>query len=344
MSSFVTAAQLAAGPLAYAVPRVAGGIPLSQAFAPQLDPQKRRSRGLRNLKRPFPFVIPAENRKVLKLTAPGPPRNRKPMFLKRRRRPVRARRRFRRSFKRRKRTFRRRTRRGSSRRPQTRKIVLRSVSNVLKPTDASAPNILVLAPFSYGYTQGVGANQFTGDTIFIRGVRMRIQFRMATPGTTVNDVRWRMFMVKHRSNMAVGQAGTILNSTTTDTANPGAAGNQDNLHVFDSILSAWSPFVGDDITTPFDTTNCTIMKMYHGVLKSQGTTGAEPSRLVDYWFPINERWKIEDIAEANLTAPYFGKTHTFYIYLQCYDGIGAIDNTNRLGFDYVSTAYWYDIP
>jgi len=113
--------------------------------------------------------------------------------------------------------------------------------------------------------------------------------------------------------------------------------------MFDSTLAAWSPFVGDDITTPFDMSNVRIHKMYHTSLRSSGVAATLPSRLVDWWFPWRRRWVIENPTEGALAAPLFGKYSTPYLCIQCYDGVGIIDNTTDINFDFVQTAYWRNI-
>ncbi|UOF78640.1 capsid protein [Circoviridae sp.] len=309
-----------------------------------------RSFGLRNLsrKRPFqtgyyPGTKKPRTESVLRLVAPPPPRSNMARF-KPRRRFKRRPRKVRRRFKRRTRT----RRRLSKMRPAQHKMSVRTVGQNLAPGSATGPEILAFAPFSYSigtdFSQGVATDQFIGNVVYLRGVRFRGNFRMAVPGTTANDVHIRAWLFLSRYNMAVGANGTMLGVTTTDTVNPAAVQNQSNAHVFDSTLSTWSPFVGDDITTPFDMSNIVkIKRMYHLTLKSQGVAGTQPSKLVDWWFPLNMRWTIEDINEDALTAPFFGKFHTPYLYIQAYDGVGTFDATNRVQIDSAMTMYWRNI-
>ncbi len=148
--------------------------------------------------------------------------------------------------------------RRSLRRPETCKVVLRTVNQNLNATDPMAPAIYMLAPFTYGPTQGVQENQFWHNIIETVGIRMRIQFRR--PAALQRDIHIRAWLCSSRANSPAN--GIILNDSTTDTANPACTGNQTNIRMFDSTISAWSPFVGDDITTPFDMSNVRIHKMY----------------------------------------------------------------------------------
>lgn len=325
---------------------------VNKAFQDSLDVQKKRSFGLLDLsksglkrQRPFIFDLPSK-RPSLPSSRRRPIRSTRPMAFKKRRR---FRRRFRKRFKRRsrftKRGFKNRLIKTIALAAQQRKLQEGVSGFQLHPTDGSAPQILILAPYTYGLSQGVTNNDFTGNQIYLRGVRFRAALRVSNAVTSM--VKVRCWLLKSRNNSAVTANGTVMNSTTDDFANPSAGGNQNNVRQFDSAAAAYSPFVGDNITTPFDTSEVKIMKMYTTTLQTFGVAATEPVKLVDWWFPINKRWTIEDTNEEGaLTAPFFGKWNTYYLCLQCYTGIAAandIDNNNKLYLDWNMTSYWKDL-
>jgi hypothetical protein len=343
MSAFWTAAQLAAPQLGAVAEFAAPPIVLENALARDLDTRNRKSRGLKNRKRPSDVVweLSGSSKKPrLQLTGGDTV---KKVFIGKKKKMPKFKRRSRKT--RRTRSFKRKSKFASRKRRKMRKFtgtqqknISRAVNQSLKPTDANGPNILGFAPFSYGPTQGVATNQFIGNTIFLRGVRLRLCLRVVA--AVAQQIKVRAFSFFCRSNSPLGANGTLLTSATTDLVQPACVLGETNNHVFDTGLNAWSPFVGDDITSAFDTSNCRIKTMKHTTLNTYGQTATLPVKLVDWWFPVNRVWKIEDIGDGSLGNPLFGKNWTFYIYIQMYDGTGAIHNVSELNYDLGMTSYW----
>lgn len=324
MNSAYTLARLAAPQLGYAATRTLGGVPLTQAAAHNLDSSNRRSSGLKQLKRPHNEVFGyyPTKRPRLQLRAPPAPNQ---AFMRMRRTN---RRRFRRS---RRRVGRRKKKASFGRiktRPnrlqkrmlsftETNKLVLYEPDFQFIPTDGTAVQTLVIAPFSYGLSQGVATNQFIGNTIYLVGFQVYLKVYAGTDAAAQAVMaRIHQWHMTSRQQSPVGTAGSIYASTTTATAVPTAAAPNENIQMFDGT----NPYAPRNWITPFDDTNVQIKKFVKTRLQTFGQSTGKSFVEKKVWYPIGRKWQIQDAGEGAVTAPFFGKWNTHYWAMQIFVG------------------------
>jgi hypothetical protein len=276
--------------------------------------------------------------------------------------------RFKRRFRRSRRRFRRRIKRsfrrkrGGSMVKLIRRTIIRHsqqhkinqiiASQALTPTDGTAPKIFILCPQLLA-TQGTATSAQIGNKIYYRGFRVRLNMIQTTAEAPVIYVR--AWMVASKFNSPVTTAGTVMNSTTDATTNPACGASvvadEGNVKQFDSRNAASSPFVGENIYTPFDTSNARVLKMFHWKLQSFGQSTTRPSVLKDLWFPINRVCVQQDTSEtldpnaAGSEAGFF-KGNNYYFCIQIYTGLAvtdAGDATTSVTTAFEYTVYWKNL-
>lgn len=342
-------AKYGAQSLGYAAPRVLGGIPLTQAAAHNLDSANRRSAGLRQFKRPNQILGYYPNKKPrLQLTAPPPPKG--TTFRMRRvrsRRFRRGRRPIRRGRRKRKPAFGRiRTRPNRMQKrmlafTETNKVQLFEPDFQFIPTDGTAVQTLVIAPFSYNIAQGVQTNQFIGNTIYLVGFQVYMKvYAGSDAAAQAVMARIHQWHMTSRQQSPVGAGGTIYNSTTTAVVQPAAVAPNENIQMFDGP----NPYAPRDWVRTFDETNVSVRKFVKTRLQTFGQSTGKSFAEKKVWYPINRKWEIQDTLEGALTAPFFGKWHTHYWAMQIFVGdptIAAATESYQVALRV--TSYWKNV-
>lgn len=325
---------------------------VNKAFEDSLDVQKRRSAGLRNLKRPanIQYGFPNTKKPRLQLRAPPPPKalSSRTVQMKFRRRFKRRAGRGRRRFgRKRKKSFGRvQTKPSRLQKQMMRFVETNKIQNVeadfqLFPTDGTAVITSVWAPFSYGLAQGVQTNQFIGNTIFLVGFQVKLRVYAGTDAAAQAAMsRVHVWHMTSRYQSAVGAGGSQYASTTTAVANPAQTDPNGNIPMYDGA----TPFAPTNWVTPFDVTNVSIRKMKKYRLQTFGQTAGKAFIEKTIWFPIGRKWQIQDRQEGALTAPFFGKWFTHYFCMSLYVGdptMAAATESYQVGTNI--TSYWKNV-
>src|SRR5581483_2618264 len=349
MNSLNTVVRLAAPQLGYAATRTLCGIPLTQAAAHNLDSRNRRSAGLRNLKRPHNEVFgyyPANKKPRLRLRAPPPPKG---TFVRMRRTRGRRFRRGRRRIGRRKRKpafgrVRTRPNRMQKRMlafTQTNKVQVFEPDFQFFPTDGTAVQTLIFAPFSYNIAQGVQTNQFIGSTIYLVGFQVYMKVYAGTDAAAQAVMaRIHQWHMTSRQQSPVGAGGTFYNSTTTAVVQPAAVAPNENIQMFDGA----NPYAPRNWVTTFDETNVQVKKFVKTRLQTFGQSTGKSFAEKKVWYPINRKWEIQGTLEGALTAPFFGKWHTHYWAMQIFVGdptMAAATESYQVALRI--TSYWKNV-
>lgn len=210
----------------------------------------------------------------------------------------------------------------------------------LRVGDGTTPELRVFNPASL-IAQGVQKDEFIGNRIWIKGVRLRFSVETAA----ANDfgmplIRFIWFF--SRSNASLGTSGSLFNSTTTVATNPAQTAPAQNPVIFDTTASFWT---GTSPATPFDTTNIKILKVKTMQLNPGG--GARATQLYKLWFPLLKNHTYLDPQESSLaTPPNHGKYGSYYLAWQVFQSgtaAEAISNTVIAEATYHMRIYFKDI-
>lgn len=184
--------------------------------------------------------------------------------------------------------------------------------------DATGRQLVIWSPLS-GLTQGSGTGQFEGNSIYPRGISIRANFSVST---SFDSLLVRFIFFWSRSVAAYG-TGQIFNSTTRANAGPVQVPPFANPRIFNGLTSLWTPYVGDNWSTPFDVTNAKIIKVKSKLINKQSTNDGVTPVAIYFRFP-KRRLVWQDPAEGSLSvAPNYPLIGNYYVAMQVFQNTGA---------------------
>jgi len=239
------------------------------------------------------------------------------------------------------RSFVKRIKAAELRNSETKKFDIGVNAVTLRAGDGTTPELRIFNPVSL-LIQGVEKDHFIGNRIWIKGIRLRFHVATQAPGAEFRSPSIRFIWFFSRSNASLTSTGSLFGNTTTVATNPAQTAPAQNPVIFDSTAT---PFTGTHPSTPFDTTNITILKTKTYNLNPGGS--AIYTRPFKLWFPVQKNHTYLDPQETSLaTAPNHGKYGSYYLAWQVLN-VGstadAIANTVLADANYHMSVYFKDI-
>lgn len=239
--------------------------------------------------------------------------------------------------------FVRRIRRAELRNAETKKLDIFTGTASFTNGDG-IQSVVVIQNIPSNLTQGVQSDQFIGNKVFLRGVRIMGQFSCTGAGTANSDVGYlvRYTLVWSRFNAAnMTGAGGVYNSTTTALVQPAQVAPLSNPPLFETTGNvSWTGLFN---VYPFDRTNVKVIKSVTIRVNFGGSDTA--IKKINLWFPINKNFQFGDPLEGDLsTAPNHGKYGSFYLVRQTKGLLSTDLSTTEYGTgEYRTVLYFKDI-
>lgn len=194
-------------------------------------------------------------------------------------------------------------------------------------------------------SQGDGATNRDGATIFCRGFKLNLFFSDDATNTEDYDIVVTYFKSVVLTDTTTGltnldDRGITYGNTTTNITNPtqgdsGVAGTV-NMPMYDD---AAEPFVGSDPVAPLNTDIVKVIKKWRIPMRSYGVAGTQPFKRVSLWCPLNRIMTYENI-EGTLQAGQFFAQGWQYYYSIAVVGASFLASTTLCTMEKNTTLYW----
>lgn len=227
---------------------------------------------------------------------------------------------------------------------ESKQIVLEPGTATLTAGDGTTRTIRLFNPWQV-LSQGDGATNRDGATIFCRGFKLNLFFSDDATNTEDYDIVVTYFKSVVLTDTTTGltnldDRGITYGNTTTNITNPtqgdsGVAGTV-NMPMYDD---AAEPFVGSDPVAPLNTDIVKVIKKWRIPMRSYGVAGTQPFKRVSLWCPLNRIMTYENI-EGTLQAGQFFAQGWQYYYSIAVVGASFLASTTLCTMEKNTTLYW----
>lgn len=250
-------------------------------------------------------------------------------------------RRSRRRFGRRRRGPAKRARRIVRMGQQMRKLEIAEVTGVNLRNGDGTTRELAIHNIPSNLIQGDAEDQFTGNTVWLKGVAINMAVSVTTSSFHSFYVVFTLFFSRQNATGMTGPGTTYL-STTTDSANPTQATEFRNPRFF-AYNTIPLAFVGGTMASAVDTTKCKVIARKKIKVNPGGCSDGLTHK--SFFMRIGRYFTFQNPDESPLTtAPNHGKNGSYYLTIQTFgpvatsagnassDVVGEMDKTIRLYF------------